>query len=245
MTVACRCSKQPAAGRHQRAARVAHRIPGRWHGCFEGSAEDHEPRHRYEGPQHARCVRGHPAQVRLDSSAKDGVGCRQAGLSTSGRGKILRGKKPDAIIAAAIYVACKMNHVPRTFPRSAARSPACPRSTLASASRDAAGVRSQCYGTGSVDGSRVSADNSGTSTPIGIGPTGAADLVGRYCNHLGLEMRITRSTEDITARVRELGILAGRSPITIAAACIYFSTLLWGVDKGAKRISQAAGCGAT
>ncbi|KAJ1035930.1 hypothetical protein NDA13_000585 [Ustilago tritici] len=155
--------------------------------------------------------------------------------------KILRGKKPDAIIAAAIYVACKMNHVPRTFPEIC---------SLTSVSKKHIG---QCFkemqqafglnatGTGSVDGSRASVNNSGTSTPIGIGPTGAADLVGRYCNHLGLEMRVTRSTEDITARVRELGILAGRSPITIAAACIYFSTLLWGVDKGAKRISQAAG----
>lgn len=155
--------------------------------------------------------------------------------------KILRGKRPDAIIAAAIYVACKMSHVPRTFPEIC---------SLTSVSKKHIG---QCFkemqqafglnatGTGSVDGSRALDPNSGTSTPLGIGPTGAADLVGRYCNHLGLEMPIVRSTEDITARVRELGVLAGRSPITIAAACIYFSTQLWGVNKGAKRISQAAG----
>ncbi|EPQ28031.1 uncharacterized protein PFL1_04358 [Pseudozyma flocculosa PF-1] len=156
--------------------------------------------------------------------------------------KILRGKKPDAIIAAAIYVACKMSHVPRTFPEIC---------SLTSVSKKHIG---QCFkemqqafglnatGTGSVDGSRANGDGgSGTSTPLGIGPTGAADLVGRYCNHLGLEMPVVRSTEDITARVRELGVLAGRSPITIAAACIYFSTMLWGINKGAKKISQAAG----
>ncbi|PWN48997.1 putative SUA7-TFIIB subunit, factor E [Violaceomyces palustris] len=158
--------------------------------------------------------------------------------------KILRGKKPDAIIAAAIYVACKMGQVPRTFPEIC---------SLTSVSKKHIG---QCFkemqqafglnatGTGSVDGSRLPGGPdaaTASTTALGIGPTGAADLVVRYCNHLGLEMPIIRSTEAITQRVRELGVLAGRSPITIAAACIYFSTQLWGVNKSAKKISQAAG----
>jgi len=37
------------------------------------------------------------------------------------------------------------------------------------------------------------------------------------------------------------GLLAGRSPITIAAACIYFATALLGQSVSAKSISNAAG----
>ncbi|KAE8224662.1 hypothetical protein CF319_g2468 [Tilletia indica] len=199
--------------------------------------------------------------------------------------RILKGKRPEAIIAAAIYVACKMAKVPRTFSEICA---------LTSVNKKLIG---QCFkemqmafglnasgmgGTGgpagsSTNGSSISGtstatngnsgadgtaddgtagDRSRAGTPAanggmgvgvgssdpasGISPTGATDLVGRFCNHLGLDAQLTRLTELIAIRVRDLGTLAGRSPITIAAACIYFATQLCNVPKGAKRIGKTA-----
>lgn len=152
--------------------------------------------------------------------------------------KILRGKKSEAIIAASIYVACKMSHVPRTFPEIC---------SLTNVSKKHIG---QCFkemrlafglnntGGGSVEGGGM---EGGATLSLGIGPTGAVDLVGRFCNHLGLEMYVLRATEEVAGRVRDLGVLAGRSPVTVAAACIYFTTQLFGDQKSAKRISSAAG----
>ena len=54
-------------------------------------------------------------------------------------------------------------------------------------------------------------------------------------------MSIVRVTEAITNRIHELGYLAGRSPITIAAASIYLVTLLVNEQRTARRISVAAG----
>ncbi|KAE8258446.1 hypothetical protein A4X13_0g1690 [Tilletia indica] len=199
--------------------------------------------------------------------------------------RILKGKRPEAIIAAAIYVACKMAKVPRTFSEICA---------LTSVNKKLIG---QCFkemqmafglnasgmgGTGgpagsSTNGSSISGtstatngnsgadgtaddgtagDRSRAGTPAanggmgvgvgssdpasGISPTGATDLVGRFCNHLGLDAQLTRLTELIAIRVRDMGTLAGRSPITIAAACIYFATQLCNVPKGAKRIGKTA-----
>lgn len=160
--------------------------------------------------------------------------------------KLLRGKHTDAIIAAAIYVACRVNRVPRTFPEVCALTSA-RKQQVARCFRemkDAFGLNAT--GTGSVEGAEDAHDGgpgpgtSGNGTPLGLA-VGATDLVARYCNHLGLDMSIVRVTEAITNRIHELGYLAGRSPITIAAASIYLVTLLVNEQRTARRISVAAG----
>ncbi|UZJ56794.1 hypothetical protein CBS101457_006114 [Exobasidium rhododendri] len=139
--------------------------------------------------------------------------------------QILRGKKTDAIIAAAIYCACKTNKVPRTFREIC---------QLTSVSQKLIGKcfkeMQSAYGLNQIEAGSDS-----------VAATNAVDLIGRYCNHLGLEMAIIRCTEDIATIIRDRGILAGRSPITVAAACIYMTTRLMGMDQSAKTISRAAG----
>ncbi|PWN87352.1 putative SUA7-TFIIB subunit, factor E [Acaromyces ingoldii] len=142
--------------------------------------------------------------------------------------KILRGKKTDAIIAAAIYCACKTNKVPRTFPEIC---------QLTNVSKKLIGKcfkeMQQAYGLNINHG-----DGSGVDA---VSPTNAVDLVGRFCNHLGLENQVTRITEEVAKAVRNEGVLAGRSPTTIAAACIYMASILAGMTLSAKKISTAAG----
>jgi transcription initiation factor TFIIB len=139
--------------------------------------------------------------------------------------QILRGKKSDAIIAAAIYCACKTNKVPRTFREIC---------QLTNVSQKLIGKcfkeMQSAYGLNQVEAGSDS-----------VAATNAVDLIGRYCNHLGLEMAVVRCTEEIATIIRDRGILAGRSPITVAAASIYMTTRLMGADQNAKMISRAAG----
>lgn len=149
--------------------------------------------------------------------------------------QILRGKQRDAIIAAAIYCACKTNKVPRTFREIC---------QLTNVSQKLIGKcfkeMQAAYGlnlhrapdTGGANG--IDADSA-------VSPTNAVDLVARFCNHLGLDMQITKCIEDVAAVLRDKGILAGRSPITVAATCIYLITRMLGQDVSAKKISAAAG----
>ena len=66
-------------------------------------------------------------------------------------------------------------------------------------------------------------------------------LISRYCNHLGLPVPLQQATIFVVRKVIEEGTLAGRSPITIAGACIFFATHLWGMGKTGKEIGDVAG----
>lgn len=160
--------------------------------------------------------------------------------------KLLRGKQSDAIIAAAIYVACRVNRVPRTFPEVCALTSARKQQVARCFREMKEAFGLNATGTGSIDGTDSSADaavasaGTGGAAPLGLAVC-ASDLVARYCNHLGLDMSIVRVTEAITMRIQEKGFLAGRSPITIAAATIYLVTMLVNEPRTARRISVAAG----
>ena len=151
--------------------------------------------------------------------------------------KLLRGKHTDAVIAAAIYIACRVNRVPRTFPEVCALTSA-RKQQVARCFRE----MKEAFGLNATGTGSVEDESAGTpgGAPLGLA-MGATDLVARYCNHLGLDMSIVRVTEAVTARIHELGYLAGRSPITIAAASIYLVTTLVNEPRTARRISVTAG----
>lgn len=63
----------------------------------------------------------------------------------------------------------------------------------------------------------------------------------RFCSHLGLPFFIQSGAKRIAILQRDMGILAGRSPISVASACIYFASHLYNVPKSAKDIAGVAG----
>lgn len=63
----------------------------------------------------------------------------------------------------------------------------------------------------------------------------------RFCSRLKLPYRITSISEEIAVKTDKLGSLAGRSPLSIAAACIYMASHLMRQPKAPKDIAQAAG----
>ena len=72
--------------------------------------------------------------------------------------------------------------------------------------------------------------------------TNATALCVRYCNQLGLTAQIfTKVSQGLADKVGTVGDLAGRSPLSVAAACIYMASHLLGKGKSPKDISQVAG----
>ena len=54
-----------------------------------------------------------------------------------------------------------------------------------------------------------------------------SDIVGRFCSDLNLSTKIQNTARFVASKVQELGILAGRSPDSVASAVIYFTLYLY------------------
>lgn len=67
---------------------------------------------------------------------------------------------------------------------------------------------------------------------------GAEALVERFCNQLGLPYNVQRATYNVAVKQRDVGSLAGRSPISVAAACIFFTCCLYGHKKPPSEIAK-------
>ena len=71
--------------------------------------------------------------------------------------------------------------------------------------------------------------------------TSATELCHRFCNGLRLSNKITMIAVDLAEKMSQKGALAGRSPLSAAAACIYMVSHLMGDPKSPKEIAQVAG----
>lgn len=72
--------------------------------------------------------------------------------------------------------------------------------------------------------------------------TSASDLCLRYCSQLGIgSPQFTKVAQGLAEKVGTVGDLAGRSPLSVAAACIYMASHLLGKGKTPKQISEVAG----
>lgn len=71
--------------------------------------------------------------------------------------------------------------------------------------------------------------------------TGATELCIRFCSQLGLDAKCTLMSQDFATRMDGIGSLAGRSPLSVAGACIYMASHLVGKGKSARDISAVAG----
>jgi len=134
--------------------------------------------------------------------------------------KLLKGKGNNAIIAACIFIACRDQKVERSFKEIVALS-GVPKKLIA-----------QCF-------SKLS--QTFGVTAANVHDSSAAGLVTRFCNHLGLPPALQSATAECVRKADDLGILAGRSPLSIASACVYFTSHVFGMGKSIKEISGVAG----
>ncbi|KAL9095545.1 MAG: hypothetical protein Q9163_006505 [Psora crenata] len=123
-----------------------------------------------------------------------------------------RGKSQETIIAGVIFIACRQLGVPRTF--------------------------REIFALTRVSKGKFNQNVDLYSSVLSTDPK---ELCERFCNQLRLSFQITKVSQEIAEKMDKGGMLAGRSPLSIAAACIYTASHLMGESKTAKDISAVAG----
>lgn len=131
--------------------------------------------------------------------------------------KLLRGKSSDAIIAACIFIACRQEKVGRTF-REICALTRVPKKEIG-----------RCY--------KTLQTKLQTNTTV----MNSEDLMLRFCSNLQLPNYVQKAGIDLVKRAKEVGTLAGKSPISVAAACIYLVSYLYRQPKSTKDIAHVAG----
>lgn len=152
-------------------------------------------------------------------------------------GKIFKGKSQDAIIAGCIFIACRQHEVPRSF-REIYK--------LTNVSKKEIGrtfkVLEAYLGKVMRDqGAKVSGNGAvlNSSSFKHTKSTEASELIGRATVRLQLPTYIRLIAEECAARVTQMGVAAGRSPLSITGACLYLVAHLMGEPRSPKEIGSA------
>lgn len=151
--------------------------------------------------------------------------------------KIFKGKSQEVIIAGCIFVACRQAKVARTFREIFA---------LTNVSKKEIGRTFkqlekflQSNKEHNTNGSFLhSLGDISTSNA-----TTADSLCGRFCNNLNFARahQMEKVSSSLAQKSSSVKDLAGRSPLSVAAACIYMACHLMGEPKPSKDIAAVAG----
>jgi len=155
--------------------------------------------------------------------------------------RVFKGKSQEALIAGCVFLACRRNNVPRSFrevmeltkvsKKEIGRTFKLLENFLMHREKEKEGQ------TSFVAGGMVVANE----TYKGSGTADPGDLCSRYCSMLGMSNKATNLAIALANKTSTTGALAGRSPLSAAAACIYMAGHLVGEAKNAKEIQQVAG----
>ncbi|MCJ1425352.1 transcription initiation factor IIB [Sticta canariensis] len=151
-----------------------------------------------------------------------------------------RGKSQDTIIAGCIFIACRQCKVPRTFREIFALTKVSKAEIgriFKSLEKFFAAQNKEKMDSVVQAGGIVNPEDNYTTTRT----TTAKELCIRFCSQLGLNNRCTMMSQELAGKMDGIGSLAGRSPLSIAGACIYMASHLMGQSKSAKDISAVAG----
>lgn len=123
------------------------------------------------------------------------------------------------LLAACIFCACRQEGVPRTF-REVSAYTKVPKEDIG-----------KCYK---------------SIVPIltmngGPKPTAGEDLMSRFCSFLNLPMEVQTAAAGLAKKARTIDSVAGRSPVSVAAASIYFMAHLFKFPKTLNEISEVSG----
>ncbi|KAL6454388.1 SUA7 Transcription initiation factor IIB [Candida maltosa Xu316] len=139
--------------------------------------------------------------------------------------RLLKGKSQDAIMAGTILLGCRRAEVPRTLEEIRALTNV-PTKQIAKVSRLIKKIIHSHMTTSNQENGTSIMDETNSLTTHS-----AEDLIRRFCSHLGLDSTVTNGSEYVARKCQELGILAGRSPTTIAATSIFLAAKALGDTK--------------
>ncbi|KHN82738.1 Transcription initiation factor IIB [Toxocara canis] len=159
-------------------------------------------------------IREMSARIHLSKSIEDNAAKVFKDVLDS---KALKGKNNEAQAAACLYIACRKEGVPRTFKE------------ICAASRVSKKEIGRCF--------KLIIKSLETN----LEQITSADFMSRFCGNLGLSHGIQAAATRIAKKAVELDLVAGRSPISIAAAAIYMASQASSEKKTAKEIGEIAG----
>lgn len=131
--------------------------------------------------------------------------------------RLIRGRPQPVVVAALVYAACRLESLTRTLREVSS----------------AAGTRVRDVGRFFLMLKRV--------LKLEVRTVAAADLLARLCDQLRLHMRVRFCAEYLAKLVHDKGVCTGRSPVTVAAACVWIATQLADASCEIKEVSAAAG----
>ncbi|XP_037078990.1 transcription initiation factor IIB-like [Pollicipes pollicipes] len=133
-------------------------------------------------------------------------------------GRNLKGRANDAIASACLYISCRQEGVPRTFKE------------ICAVSKISKKEIGRCF----------KLILKALDTNVEMITTG--DFMSRFCANLRLPNSVQRAATYIARRAaKELDIVPGRSPISVAAAAIYMASQASEDKKTQKEIGDIAG----
>ncbi|MGB9817344.1 MAG: transcription initiation factor IIB [Desulfurococcaceae archaeon] len=130
---------------------------------------------------------------------------------------LVRGRSIESVIAAAIYLACRLRKLPRTLDE------------IEEYSRVSRKEIARCY--------RLLL----RELSIKVTTSEPADFVPRIAHALGLSGAVVRTAIEILNKARETGVLGGKDPIGLAAAAVYLACEKLGEERSQKEIANVAG----
>lgn len=152
--------------------------------------------------------------------------------------KALKGKSQEAIIAGCIFIACRQTGVPRTF-REVYGLTKVSKKEIGRVFKQLENFLQKMGGPDKLTAQASLYNQSYQAKPS----TSAVELCGRYCSNLGFNnwFKVDNVARRLAEKSAEVADLAGRSPLSVAAACIYMASHLVGEPRSSKAIATVAG----
>ncbi|TLZ56681.1 MAG: transcription initiation factor IIB [Methanobacteriota archaeon] len=130
---------------------------------------------------------------------------------------LVRGRSIEAIVAAAVYAACRIDGVPRTLDEL----------------QQVTGVRKKTIG--KAYGALL------RTLTLRVPPSRPSDYVSRFCSRLGLSIAVEAESQKILKELEKIDNSMSLSPSGTAAAAIYLASLASGERRPQKAIAKIAG----
>ncbi|MEM0014513.1 MAG: transcription initiation factor IIB [Zestosphaera sp.] len=130
---------------------------------------------------------------------------------------IVRGRAVEAVVAACLYIACRLYKLPRSL------------DDIAEYTKTQKKEIARCF--------RLLVRELNIRIPV----SGASDYVPQMISALGLGGRVEAKAREILEQAKSTGITAGKDPAGVAAAAVYIAARLCGIKKTQKDIAQVAG----
>ncbi|KAL2019262.1 hypothetical protein VTK56DRAFT_9806 [Thermocarpiscus australiensis] len=152
--------------------------------------------------------------------------------------KALKGKSQEAVIAGCIFIACRQTGVPRTF-REIYGLTKVSKKEIGRVFKQLESFLQKMGGEAEI----AQASSAFNPQYHAKGSTSADELCARYCSHLNFRnpVRVEHVARTLAQKCSQVADLAGRSPLSVAAACIYMASHLVGEPRNSKEIAGVAG----